>query len=145
MIKLQEDSDNRYLKLEERMLELEGKRFKETQELQLCMLSMLCDHAPNFLSSPASHPLHSLVYPPTNYSQLMYSFENPPDSQQKAERLPSLFNNYELLTSNVTCIVNVVYPSVFHQSSNIIQLCSLITFLLLISHNTNYCIHDKVN
>ena len=80
VIKLQEDSDNRYLKLEERMLELEEKRFKETQELQLRMLSMLCNHAPNFRSSPASHPL---VYPPTNYIQPMYSFENPPDNQQE--------------------------------------------------------------
>ena len=71
MIKLQEDSDNRYLKLEERMLELEEKRFKETQELQLRMLSMLCNHAPNFRSSP------------TNYIQHMYSFENPPDNQQE--------------------------------------------------------------
>ena len=80
MIKLQEDSDNRYLKQEERMLELEEKRFKETQELQIRMLSMLCNHVPNFCSSPASHPL---VYPPTNYGQPMYSFENPPDNQQE--------------------------------------------------------------
>ena len=38
MVKFQEESGNRYLKLEERMLEFEEMRFKETHELQLCML-----------------------------------------------------------------------------------------------------------
>ena len=42
VIKMQKESDKHYLRLEEKMLEMEERRQKESREFQLQMMSLLC-------------------------------------------------------------------------------------------------------
>ena len=52
MMKMQADSDSHYLKLEEKMMEMEERRRKESQEFQMRMMALLC--GPAAAASPAS-------------------------------------------------------------------------------------------
>ena len=52
MMKMQTDSDSHYLKLEEKMMEMEERRRKESQEFQMHMMALLC--GPAAAASPAS-------------------------------------------------------------------------------------------
>ena len=52
IVKVQEESDKHYMKLEEKLLEMEEQRRKESQDFQLRMMSMLC-------SRPADTGVHS--------------------------------------------------------------------------------------
>ena len=65
-MKLQEESDNRYVKLEEKMFDIEERRNKENQAFQMHLISMLC---------------HQPTIPPVPYTssyQPLYAFSNPP-------------------------------------------------------------------
>ena len=76
VIKMQEESDEHYLRLEEKMLRMEERRQKESREFQLKMMSLLCNsHAQGPIPRPTgSAPSTSYPYPP------MYTFPPPPNS-----------------------------------------------------------------
>ena len=66
MMKQQEESDNKYVKLEEKMLEMEERRHKENQEFQMRLMSMLCNQptVPPMPYATNYQPVYALSSPP---------------------------------------------------------------------------------
>ena len=63
MVKLQEESEKNYIKLEEKMLEMEERRQKDNQEFMMRMVSFMCSPPmpqPSAPHTPYSfHPMYN--------------------------------------------------------------------------------------
>ena len=82
ILKMQSASEQHYLKVEEKMMEIEEQRQRESQAFQLQLFTLLCNQQggipqPSRSDGQCPGPSNSGTYPP------MYSFMPPPDNEDK--------------------------------------------------------------
>ena len=82
ILEMQSGSEQHYLKVEEKMMEIEEQRQRESQAFQLQLMTMLCNQQgriPQPSGSDGQHPgpSNSSTYPP------MYSFMPPPNNEDE--------------------------------------------------------------